>query len=266
MLIPGGICEQFPLRSPSSWSCMGCCDVAPGLVFILCAHPNDTSEKFAFHVKGGLVTEFFFGACLNDGLGSFLGWSIFIFSPSPHGSTWEVIFAMIVAGGTCEQFPFYPLSSWSCMGCCGVAPSLVLAPSLILGSFVGWLILIYSPSSLNSTQAVMLAMLVLVPQSPFHVKGGLVIELFSWVFLKNGLGSFVGWPIFIFSPSSLGSTWLVKLSMLILGGICEQFPFCSPSSWSCVDCCGVALGLVLIPHPHPNDTSDRFSFKWKVGW
>jgi len=52
----------------------------------------------------------------------------------------------------------------------------------------------------------MLAMLVLVPRSAFWVKGGLVIELFSWVCLKSGLGSFVGWSILIFSPSPLGST------------------------------------------------------------
>ena len=39
----------------------------------------------------------------------------------------------------------------------------------------------------------------------FRVKGGLVIELDFHVFLKNGLGSFVGWLIFIFSPYPLGS-------------------------------------------------------------
>ena len=52
----------------------------------------------------------------------------------------------------------------------------------------------------------MLAMLVLVPRSDFRVKGGLVIELFFQVCMKNGLGSFVGWLIFIFSQSPLSST------------------------------------------------------------
>jgi len=66
---------------------MGYCGVAPGLVLVPRAHPNDTSEKFSFHVKGGLVIELFFWACLNDGLGSFVGWTIFIFSPSPLSST-----------------------------------------------------------------------------------------------------------------------------------------------------------------------------------
>ena len=30
-------------------------------------------------------------------------------------------------------------------------------------------------------------------------------------------------------------------------------------------CCGVALGLVLVPYAHPNDTNDRFSFRVKGG-
>ena len=42
---------------------------------------------FSFRVKGGLVMELCFRTCLNDGLGSFVGWPIFIFSPSPLGST-----------------------------------------------------------------------------------------------------------------------------------------------------------------------------------
>ena len=40
----------------------------------------------------------------------------------------------------------------------------------------------------------------------FRVKGGLVIELFVRVRLKNGLGSFVGSSALIFSPSPLGSS------------------------------------------------------------
>ena len=39
----------------------------------------------------------------------------------------------------------------------------------------------------------------------FHVKGGLVIELCFHVCPNDNLGSFVGWPIFIFSPFPLGS-------------------------------------------------------------
>ena len=51
------------------------------------AHPNDTSDRFPFRVKGGLVIELCFQVCLKDGLASFLGWPIFIFSPSPLDST-----------------------------------------------------------------------------------------------------------------------------------------------------------------------------------
>ena len=87
MLILGGICEKFPLCSTSSWSCRGYYGVAPGLVLVPRAHPNDTSDKFSFHVKGMLVIEFLLWAYLNDGLGSFVGCLIFIFSSSPLGST-----------------------------------------------------------------------------------------------------------------------------------------------------------------------------------
>ena len=49
--------------------------------------PQDgTSDSFSFRVKGGLVIELFFHFFPNDGLGSFVGWSIFIFSPCPLGS------------------------------------------------------------------------------------------------------------------------------------------------------------------------------------
>jgi len=66
---------------------MGYCDVAPRLVLVPRAHPNDTSDRFSLRLKGGLVIEFFFGVCLKNGLGTFVGWPIFIFSPSPLGST-----------------------------------------------------------------------------------------------------------------------------------------------------------------------------------
>ena len=79
----GGICEQFPFRSPSSWSCMGCCGVAPWLVLVPACPLDDTSNRFPFCVKGGLVIELCFRVCLNDGLGSSVGRAIFIFSPSP---------------------------------------------------------------------------------------------------------------------------------------------------------------------------------------
>ena len=49
--------------------------------------PNNTSNKFSFCVKGGLVIELCFHVCPNDGPVSFVGWLIFIFSPSPLGST-----------------------------------------------------------------------------------------------------------------------------------------------------------------------------------
>ena len=74
MLIHGGICEQFHFCSLSSWSCMGCCGVAPWLILVSHAHTNDTSDRFSFCVKGGLVIELFSWVCLNDDLGSFVGW------------------------------------------------------------------------------------------------------------------------------------------------------------------------------------------------
>jgi len=67
---------------------MGCCGVAPWLILVPLCHapPDDTSDGFSFCVKGGLVIELCFCICLNNGLGSFVGWSIFIFSPSSLGS------------------------------------------------------------------------------------------------------------------------------------------------------------------------------------
>ena len=50
------------------------------------APPDDTSDGFSFRVKGGLVIELCFRVCSKDGLGSFVGWLIFIFSASPLGS------------------------------------------------------------------------------------------------------------------------------------------------------------------------------------
>jgi len=49
------------------------------------APPDDTSDGFSFRVKGGLVIELCFCVFPNDGLGSFVGWLIFIFSPTPLG-------------------------------------------------------------------------------------------------------------------------------------------------------------------------------------
>jgi len=48
--------------------------------------PDDTSDGFSFRVKVGLVIELCFHVFPNDGLGLFVGWPIFIFSPSPLGS------------------------------------------------------------------------------------------------------------------------------------------------------------------------------------
>jgi len=50
------------------------------------APPDDSSDDFSFRVKGGLVIELCFRVFPNDGLGSFVGWPIFIFSPSPLSS------------------------------------------------------------------------------------------------------------------------------------------------------------------------------------
>ena len=50
------------------------------------APQDDTSDRVSFRVKGGLAIELCFWVRLNDGLGSFVGWSILIFSPSPLGS------------------------------------------------------------------------------------------------------------------------------------------------------------------------------------
>jgi len=51
------------------------------------APPDDTSDRFSFRVKYGLAIELCFQVYLNDGLGSFVGCPIFIFSPSPLDST-----------------------------------------------------------------------------------------------------------------------------------------------------------------------------------
>ena len=59
-----------------------------------CAPLYDISDRFSFCVKGGLVIKFLFWVCTNDGLGSFVGWPIFIFSPSPLGS--NVVHALLV--------------------------------------------------------------------------------------------------------------------------------------------------------------------------
>jgi len=50
------------------------------------APPDDTSDGFYFRVKVGLVIELCFYVFPNDGLGSFVGCPIFIFSPSPLDS------------------------------------------------------------------------------------------------------------------------------------------------------------------------------------
>jgi len=87
MLVPGGICEQFPFCSPSSWSCVWVVVVwLPGFSWSPLAPPDDTSDNFSFRLKGGLVIELCFHVFPNDDPGSFVGWPIFIFSPSPLGS------------------------------------------------------------------------------------------------------------------------------------------------------------------------------------
>ena len=58
----------------------------PGSSWSPCAPRDDTSDRFSFRVKGGLVIELCFCVSLNDGHGSFVGRPIFIFSPSPLGN------------------------------------------------------------------------------------------------------------------------------------------------------------------------------------
>ena len=116
ILIPGGICEQFPFYSLSYWSCVWVVVMwLPGSSCSPHAPPDDTSDKFSFRVKDGLVIELCFHIFLNDGLGSFVGWLIFIFSPSPLDSARAVMLAILIPRGICEQFPFFSPSSWSCV-------------------------------------------------------------------------------------------------------------------------------------------------------
>jgi len=83
MLVLGGICQQFQFFSPSPWSCVWVLVVwLPTSSWSPRAPPDHTSNGFCFHVKGVLVIELCFHVCLNDGLGSFVRWPIFIFSPS----------------------------------------------------------------------------------------------------------------------------------------------------------------------------------------
>ena len=84
MLVLGGICEQLPLLLSKLYGLLWCGSLAR--IGPPCAPPDDTSDRFSFRVKGGLAIELCFRVRLNDGLGSFLGWPIFIFSPSPLGS------------------------------------------------------------------------------------------------------------------------------------------------------------------------------------
>ena len=193
-------------------------------------------------MKGGLVIELFFQACLNNGLGSFVGWPIFIFSPSALSSTWAVMLSMLI------PIPLTHLNDKNVKVCLALLWAFIVvvpdgnpktpsclchyrAPQLLqIENFDwagkknvwlhwNWLLVIFFTSSLFGGEGF-----------AFRVKGGLVIELVFQVCLKNGLGSFLGRSIFIFSPYPLNSTWVVMLVMLVPGGICEQFPFCSKFS------------------------------------
>ncbi len=77
-------------NSPSALQVLGAVWVVvvwlPGSSWSPRAPPDDTSDRFSFRVKGGLAIELCFRVRLNDGLGSFVGWPIFTFSPSPLGS------------------------------------------------------------------------------------------------------------------------------------------------------------------------------------
>jgi hypothetical protein len=61
--------------------------VKSALRYIVHLPPFWWGEGLDFRVKGGLVIELLFRVCLKNGLGSFVGWSTFILSPSPLGST-----------------------------------------------------------------------------------------------------------------------------------------------------------------------------------
>ena len=74
-------------NSPSALQVLGVVVVwLPGSSWSPRAPTYDTSDRFSFRVKGGLAIELCFRVRLNDGLGSFVGWPISIFSPSPLGS------------------------------------------------------------------------------------------------------------------------------------------------------------------------------------
>ena len=51
-----------------------------------------------------------------------------------------------------------------------------------------------------------------------RVMGGTVKPLVCWVHVRIGLGSFVAWPAHGSLLSLLGNTWVVMLTVLIMGG------------------------------------------------
>ena len=56
------------------------------LLYVVHLLPFWWGEGLDFRVKGGLVTELLVRVCLKSGLGSFVGSSTLVFSPSPLGS------------------------------------------------------------------------------------------------------------------------------------------------------------------------------------
>ena len=131
--------------------------------------------------------------------------------------------AVLVPGGMFEQSPLSALFSRSWKGSLCVAPwddwplggFVEISSSLCLSrapwSHVCSVAIGFSPLSLvgfvhvGSSQYFSFPPLLVWGEGlDFQVKGGLVIELFVRVRLKNGLGSFVGSSTLIFSPSPLG--------------------------------------------------------------
>ena len=81
-ILPLGCCEYRILIGPGSHVWLH----SNWLLFIFFTSSLFGGEGFSFRVNGGLAIELVFRVCLKNGLGSFLGWPIFIFSPYPLGS------------------------------------------------------------------------------------------------------------------------------------------------------------------------------------
>jgi len=210
----------------------------PWLVPVPRAHQNDIRDRFSFCVKSGLVIELFFRVSSNDGLRSFVGWPVFIFSPSPLGSTWVVMLAMLILS-------MLPIRTIKMLKFC----------SVLLWAFVV-VVLDRNPKTSSCLCRYRAPQLLRIENfdwagqpcvAPLNLAPHYIVHLLlNWwgrhcFSCERWVGNWVGfsglpqeWPsvicrglIFIFSPYPLSSTWVVMLAMLVLGGICEQFSFYS---------------------------------------